>query len=143
MGRAFGITSSFDPAGPRSRLRGDQLRWNAGSAVSRYLRLTPWQSTLPFKSVGVAEEDAVDRAEVVDGAITGCLIDQPLPVQVNRQSLSAPHLPIAPLGDRPADVHTLLPAADRRDRQVRGAQGLTVDLNRQRLIDKAASDGAI
>lgn len=33
----------------------------------------------PFESVGVTEEDAVDRAEVVDGAIAGCLIDQPLP----------------------------------------------------------------
>ena len=32
-----------------------------------------------FETVGVTEEDAVYRAKVVDGAVAGAVVDQPLP----------------------------------------------------------------
>jgi hypothetical protein len=34
---------------------------------------------LSFKTVGATEEDAGYRAEVVDGAVAGAVVDQPLP----------------------------------------------------------------
>ena len=45
---------------------------------------SPWRQLvladqcLSFETVGVTEEDAVYRAKVVDGAVAGTVVDQPL-----------------------------------------------------------------
>jgi hypothetical protein len=51
-------------------LRGDRF------SVRQLVLADPY---LSLETVGVAEEDAVYRAEVVDGAVAGAVVDQPLP----------------------------------------------------------------